>query len=155
LTPARAVASATLAVGVLDGLDAIVFFGLRSGAGPVRIFQSIAAGLVGRSAASQGGLKTASLGLLLHFVVAFLIVLVFVVASRRVTILTRHAVAAGILYGVAAYFVMNRVVLPLSAIGSAGPFSWPVFANGLLIHAFGVGLPAALFARSADRGMRR
>jgi hypothetical protein len=27
----------------------------------------------------------------------------------------------------------------------------PVFLNGILIHVFGVGLPAALFARAAAR----
>ena len=74
---------------------------------------------------------------------------VFFVASRRLTILTRHAVVSGILYGVAAYFVMNLVVLPLSAAGKPA-FSWPVFVNGVLIHAFGVGLPAALFASAAS-----
>lgn len=52
------------------------------------------------------------------------------------------------LYGIAVYFVMNYVVIPLSA-ASRGAFSMPVFLNGILIHAFGVGLPAALFARAA------
>jgi hypothetical protein len=49
---------------------------------------------------------------------------------------------------VVAYFVMSYIVIPLSA-ASQGPFSFPVFVNGILIHAFGVGLPAALFARAA------
>jgi hypothetical protein len=43
---------------------------------------------------------------------------------------------------------MQYVVIPLSAAGS-GRFSWPVFANGILIHIFGVGLPASLVARAA------
>ena len=55
----------------------------------------------------------------------------------------------GVLYGIAVYFVMNYVVIPLSA-ASQGTFSMPVFLNGILIHAFGVGLPAALFARAAQ-----
>ena len=54
----------------------------------------------------------------------------------------------GLLYGLAVYAVMNYVVLPLSAAGR-GPFSTPVFVNGVLIHAFGVGLPTALFVRAA------
>jgi hypothetical protein len=44
---------------------------------------------------------------------------------------------------------MNYIVLPLSAAGGAGPGSMAVVLNGLLIHALGVGLPAALVARAA------
>jgi hypothetical protein len=43
---------------------------------------------------------------------------------------------------------MNYIVVPLSV--GRGPFSLPVFINGLLIHAFGVGLPTALFVRAAE-----
>ena len=135
----------TLVVGTLDLLDAIVFFGLRNGVPPVRIFQSIAAGIYGR-AASQMGWHSAGFGVLLHYFIAFLIVSIFYVVSRGVPALRRHTVAVGLLYGVLAYVVMNYAVLPLSAAGR-GPFVLPVFVNGILIHAFGVGLPSAWFAR--------
>jgi hypothetical protein len=146
LSASHAVAYGGLVVGVLDLLDAFIFFGLR-GVRPVRILQSIAAGLVGR-AAFQGGTATALLGVCLHFLIASTIVLTFFVASRRFPVLTRHAVASGMIYGLLVYAVMNQIVVPLSAAGS-GPFSWPVLVNGLAIHAFGVGLPSALFARAA------
>src|SRR5262245_41350424 len=61
-----------LVVGALDALDAIVFFGFR-GATPTRIFQSIAAGLLGR-ASFQGGMRAALLGVAIHFFIAFCIV---------------------------------------------------------------------------------
>jgi uncharacterized membrane protein len=141
-----AILCGTLVVGTLDALDAMVFFGFR-GATPVRIFQSIAAGLLGRSA-FQGDSRTAWLGVFLHYLIAFFIVLVFYLLSRRLRFLTDHAILSGIAYGVAVYFTMNYVVIPMSAT-IRGPFSWPVFANGMLIHMFGVGLPAALFARMA------
>jgi len=38
------------------------------------------------------------------------------------------------------------VVIPLSAIGAASWPVLPVLANGLLIHAFGIGIPSAIFA---------
>jgi hypothetical protein len=145
----RALLFGTLAVGTLDILDALVFFGLR-GAAPIRILQSIAAGLLGR-AAFAGGWRTAALGLALHFFIAFVVVLVFMLAARRVRALTRAPLAFGLLYGVAVYLVMNLVVVPASAAGGARTWpAWPVVLNGVLIHMFGVGLPAALAARAAD-----
>jgi len=146
LSPAQAVLLGTLTVGVLDLIDAMVFFGLR-GVAPVRILQSIAAGLLGRGA-FRGGPATAALGALLHFFIAFAIVCAYYLVSRRLGVLTRHPVLCGLLYGVLVFIIMNRVVLPLSA-AVTGPMPLPVLVNGLLIHALGVGLPSALFARAA------
>src|SRR5262245_50297765 len=82
-----------LVVGALDGLDAIVVFGLR-GATPVRVFQGIAAGLLGR-ATFQGGLRTALLGLAIHFFIAFSIAATYYAASRRFSILVRRPLVCG------------------------------------------------------------
>ena len=144
----RALLYGTLAVGILDLLDAVVFFGLR-GVQPIRIFQSIASGLLGRAAFS-GGTASAALGIALHFFIAFLIVAVFFLASRRLPALVRAPILSGLIYGIGAYIVMQYLVIPLSAAGT-GRFSWPVFVNGVLIHMFGVGLPASLAARAATR----
>lgn len=146
LTPIQAVAAGTLAVGALDLLDALLFFGAR-GAAPMAILHSIASGLLGR-AAFRGGAATAALGALLHFVIAFGIVAVYYAASRALPALRRHPLLYGPLYGLAVYVVMNEVVVPLSA-AAHGPKPWPVLVNGLLIHALGVGLPAALAAHAA------
>ena len=135
----------TLVVGTLDALDAIIFFGLRSRTTPMRIGQSIAGGLFGRRS-FQMGLHSAGLGWMLHFVVALLIVSIFYGLSRALPFLRKQWLVSGIAYGIAAYFVMNDVVLPLSAAGR-GPFVLPVFINGIVIHALGVGLPSAWFAR--------
>ncbi len=76
---AAALVAGTLAVGILDILDAFIFFGLR-GARPIGILQSIASGVLGR-AAYQGGMRTAALGLLLHFVIAFGVVATYLVGD--------------------------------------------------------------------------
>ena len=138
-----------LAVGVLDLMDAMIFFGIRNGVKPIRILQSIATGLLGRASYS-GGLKTALLGLFLHFLIAFIMAAVFYGASMVLPTLIRHAVIAGLLYGVAAYFVMNWVVLPLSK-AATGPIPWPIFLNGVIGHALLVGLPIALLARRSAK----
>jgi hypothetical protein len=151
-TPARALALGALTVGVLDGLDAVVFFGLR-GVGPIRIFQSIAAGVLGR-AAFQGGLPAAALGVVLHFTVATGIVTVYHLASRLLPLLRMRPIVCGALYGVAAYLVMTFIVVPLSA-AVTGSRPLPVIVNGILIHMFGVGPPAALSARLANPSRSR
>ena len=140
-----AILAGTLVVGTCDFLDAVVFFGIRNGTTPIRIGQSIAAGWLGRSS-YQGGLPAAALGVATHYLIAFGIVLTYVLASRVITMLAERPRIFGPLYGIAVYFFMNRIVIPLSAIGGPGPFVLGPFLNGIFIHVLGVGLPAALFA---------
>lgn len=147
-----AVMLGALAVGTLDILDAFIFFGVRSGARPMRILQSIAGGLLTRPAAQQGGWPTAALGLFLHYFIAFAIVTTYVLASRRMRVLARRPLVFGPLYGIAAYVAMNVVVVPLSRIGGTFDPPWPVLINGLLIHVFGVGVPSALAAAAVAPG---
>jgi hypothetical protein len=142
-----------LVVGILDGLFALVFYGLILGVKPLRIFQSVASGLLGR-ASYEGGVQTFLLGVLLHFVVATCIAAVYYAASLVLPVLIRRAVVCGLIYGLIAYVVMNYVVIPLSAAGS-GRFSWRTFLPAFIAHAFLVGLPIALLARrSAEMNKR-
>jgi hypothetical protein len=152
LSPARAIVNGTLTVGTLDLLDAFGFFYLRSGATPVPILHSIASGVLGAAAARSGGMSSAALGFFLHFLIAFIIVSIYFVASRRIPILRRRPFLCGIGYGVIAYFVMTYLVVPMSNARSGGPFVLPVFINGILIHALAVGLPSALFAARVPSG---
>ena len=140
-----------LVVGILDGLFALIFYGLIRGAEPMRIFQSVAAGLLGRAASFEGGIKTFLLGILLHFVVASCIAAVYYAASRILPILIRHPVVSGLMYGMIAYLGMNYIVVPLSAIRrSPGPIRLSIFLTEIIGHALLVGLPIALLAsRSA------
>ena len=144
-----------LTVGILDGLFALVFYALILGAKPMRIFQTVAGGLLGRPTAHEGGTKTFLLGILLHFVVATCIAAVFYLLSRVFPILIRHAVVSGLMYGMTAYIVMNYVVVPLSAIRrSPGPIRLPIFLTEIIGHAFLVGLPIALLARRSAKANR-
>ena len=146
----RAILYGGLVVGILDLVDAFIFFGVRSGAQPMGILHSIAAGFIGRDAARAGGVPTAVLGFVSHFLVAFSIVTVYVLLSRAIPALRKQWVVCGIVFGIAAYFVMTWLVVPMSNAGNqqitfALPAT-PVMTNGILIHMFGVGLPAAFFA---------
>ena len=133
-----------LLCGVLDITAALVVYGYM-GARPLRLLQGIAAGLLG-ARTYNGGAATALLGLLCHFVIAFSAAAVFVAASRMLPFLVRHAVFSGVLYGIAVYFFMSRVVVPLSA-AAKFPFSLKMMVIGVVIHIFCVGLPIALAAR--------
>lgn len=135
-----------LAIGVLDFLDATLFFGLYAGAPFQRIWQGVSAGLLGSEAARAGGWNTAVLGILLHFVVAFCIAKVYFIAARYISFLIRWPVISGLTFGVVAHLVMKYVVIPLSAIGTAGPYDIPNFLNSVIGHALLVGLPVALIA---------
>jgi hypothetical protein len=137
-----------LAVGVLDGLAAVISSALR-GVSPTRVFQFVASGLLGRSS-FQGGTKTALLGVLLHFVIAFSVATIYYFASRKLPILIRRAILCGMIYGVMVYFAMQYLVLPFSAV-TKGPFSLTGMLQGLIIHMFFVGLPAALVARRSAK----
>ena len=142
-----------LVIGILDGLFALVFYGLILGVKPLRIFQSVASGLLGR-ASFDGGVQTFLLGILLHFVVATCIAAVYYAASLMLPVLIRHAVVSGLIYGLLAYVVMNYVVIPLSAAGP-GRFSWRTFLPAFIAHAFLVGLPVALLARRSAQANQR
>ena len=138
-----------LIVGILDGLFAFIFYGLILGVKPIRIFQSVASGLLGR-AAFDGGVSTFIFGLLLHFVVATCIAAVYYAATLKLPILIHHPVASGLIYGLIAYLVMNYVVIPLSRIGLR-PTTLRVFLPAFIAHAFLVGLPVALVARRSAK----
>jgi hypothetical protein len=133
-----------LACGVLDITAALVVYGYF-GAKPLRLLQGIAGGLLGPRTYS-GGIATALLGLLCHFVIAFSAAAVYVGASRVAPFLVRYAIPCGALYGIAVYFFMSRVVVPLSA-AAKFPFSLKMMVIGIVIHIFCVGVPIALPAR--------
>ncbi len=136
------------ACGVLDITAAFIVCGYF-GAKPVPLLQGIASGLLGPKA-FQGGLATALLGLLCHFVIAFGAATVYFAASRAIPFLIQNAVISGALYGVAVYFFMNRIVVPVSAAANR-PFSMKLTIVGVVIHIFCVGLPISLSVRRFSR----
>jgi uncharacterized membrane protein YagU involved in acid resistance len=135
-----------LIAGTLDLTAACVTAWLRAVVSPVRVIQSIAAGLLG-AASYTGGAKTAVLGVALHFLIATVATAVFYLASRKLVFLVKRPIVAGLLYGVAVYLFMNFVVLPLSALPqrAAPPLSSRII--GLLVIMLCVGLPIAAIVR--------
>jgi hypothetical protein len=147
----RWIALGGLAAGAIDIAFAAGFWYLRAGVPPTRIFQSVAAGLLGRDAAVAGGWSTAALGLVLHFFIAAVVGVVYFAAARYAAALRQRPWIFGALYGVGVYGVMQYVVVPLSRAGGAGRpnLLWDVLS--IVVHAVGVGIPVALAARAALR----
>jgi len=118
-----------------------------------QLFQSIAAGVLGRQAASAGGAGSAALGAVLHVVIAFIWAIVFYAAVRSLPALrravstTRGAIVAGLLFGVVVYLGMNYVVVPFSNTGRGFPKIGAPFFINLVQHMLMVGLPIALIIR--------
>jgi hypothetical protein len=149
VTPERsrafpAIAWATLTAGVLDISSAFILF-YPKGVSPMAVLQGVAAGLVGREPAMEGGWATAALGLTIHFFIAFVAASVFYMASRKLVFLTRHSVISGLLYGVVVYGFMYWIVMPL-----AYPVVHPSLSRdvtAVCVHMFLIGLPIALIVR--------
>lgn len=147
--PIRAIVTAGAICGAMDITAALVVYGITPGIKPLRLLQGIAAGILG-PASYNGGLATALLGLALHFVIAFGAATVFYIVSRGIRFLIDQAILSGVFYGIAVYFFMQRIVIPLSH-ARRNPFSLKFMIIGIIIHIFCVGLPIALSVRKYSR----
>lgn len=137
-----------LVAGLIDITYAVGFSATR-GVPPMRILQSVASGLLG-SPAYQGGAASATLGLVLHFVLMLIIAAIFYFASTRLRFLVARPIWWGALYGFLVYWVMNLVVLPLSAFPSQVKFVPILVITSLIVHAFGIGVPIAIASSRAQ-----
>jgi hypothetical protein len=146
--PGMFVLAGGLVAGTLDIAYACAFWAIKAGVPAERIFQSVAAGLLGK-ASFEGGMSTAALGLALHYLIALSMSLVYYLAARRWPSLWRRPLLYGAGYGLLLYGVMNYIVVPLSA--AAGPGSkdplWITLT--ILAHMLLVGVPIALFTQRA------
>jgi hypothetical protein len=148
--PLRLVLTGGVLAGALDITYACLFWRIKAGLPASRIFQSVAAGLLG-TASFKGGTATAWLGLGLHFFIAGCMALGYYLAARRWPALRHRPLAYGAVYGLGLYAVMNYLVVPLSAArgGSRDPL-W--IGLSVLVHMFLIGVPIAwLSGRAATQ----
>ena len=136
-----------LVVGTLDIIYACGFWWLKSGVPPVRILQSISAGVLGQ-ASFAGGSATAALGFVLHYFIATSMSVVYYLVSRTWPALRQQPWLYGAAYGTLLYVVMNYVVVPLSA-ARPSPTDPLWVGCSILVHILLIGIPIALFARRA------
>ena len=105
-----AVVAGGLAAGAFDLVYAFVLAAI-GGSTPLKILQSIASGVLGANA-FKGGVAAAILGLALHLGITVVAAAMFFVAARRSTIVQRHYILFGLMFGILVYLAMNFAVLP-------------------------------------------
>ena len=148
---AKAILAGTAVSGTLDILSAFIFGGM-AGASPVRILTYVASGPFGTL---QQGPAAAALGLATHYLLMAFMVTMFVIAARRVPMLTARPVLWGALYGIGIYLVMYWLVVPARFGRFPALTAWGV-GNSLFSHILCVGIPMALVTRQfVARALRK
>ena len=146
----RTVLGAGLAAATLDLTYASLFYWFYRGVSPLRVLHTIASGVYGQDSYT-GGAATAAVGFAAHYFILIVAAWWYFLASRHLKALREHALACGLLYGVAIYCTMNFVVIPLSNAPFAGsPFNITITfarASDFCTHLI-LGLIIALSARA-------
>lgn len=141
----REVLSAILLGGVIAATIDIGAASLINGRSPIFIMQAIAGGLLGK-ATFTGGAGSAILGAVLQELMGVLIAAIYVVLAKNIPALLRRWILSGVTYGVIIFFVMNYVVVPLSALRAKPHFRVDKFAEDMAAMLV-FGLIVAFFAR--------
>ncbi len=120
-------------------------------ANPLGVMRAVASGVLGEHVRGSG-LPGSSLGMVLQWLMGLIIAAIYVFVSGRLGILerlNRFWPASGVAYGVVIYFVMNDVVVPLSAAPKPAvepPFDPQLFSENMLAMIL-FGVIVAFFAR--------
>jgi hypothetical protein len=158
----KRIAVAGALTGVIDGLFSSVLSAVFYRSTVTRLFQGVAATLLG-SAAIDGGIRTALIGVLMHFGVAFGWSAVFAFLVSQFEWLRRSLAASGgpiriaSLYGPLIWMTMSLLIIPeLTGRPAAISYRWWVQFFGhipfvALPIVTVIGLPLRNTRRSAER----
>jgi hypothetical protein len=136
----------SLIAGTTDGLAAIIVYK----ADPIKLFQMIASGVLGREVAFGGGLATFAFGLFIHYFIATAWTILFFVMYQKFAWLRKSRIVVIIAYGLLVWVVMNLLIVPLSNVGRALP-TFNQFIVGAAILIFAISLPIVLLTERASR----
>ena len=96
-------------------------------------------------------MASAALGVASHYAIILVAAILYQQVASRYAWLRMHAVAAGLLYGLVIYGVMNLVVVPLSAAPFKLHYHFWATVGDLASHLFGVGLTISLITGEVRR----
>jgi uncharacterized membrane protein YagU involved in acid resistance len=133
---------AGLVAGTLDILGALTVYSLILHKGPVvLILQRIASAALGE-VAFKGGWAMALSGLGFHYIIVYCFTTAYVSLYPYLSFLKKHRLASGLLYGLFAWLVMNRIVLPRTKL-LIPPFQWSSAFIAMALVMLFIGLPVA------------
>ena len=140
----RTVLLSGLLVGTLDITAALVQFYIKTGKDPLIVPKYIASAVFGKDAYAAGN-KMVVYGFLFHYLIALLWTTFFFFIYPSLKLQSLNRVLTGVLYGLFIWFIMSRVVVPMSqAAVSAFNFKQAIVACLILIAA--IGLPLSFIA---------
>ena len=112
----------------------------------ISVYQYIASGALGESAFA-GGIATALLGVLFHFLFSIVIASVFILSADRIPLLRRYVIPGSLLFGFGVFIVMNMIVTPLSATPPLPTPTTPQLIVNILDHLLVFGLLLGILVR--------
>lgn len=143
--PLKPILLAWIIAGTADALAAIVVYvWILNKTTEVQIFQGIASGILGKEAFNEGA-KSAILGLLLHYFIAFCWVIFYFLLYPRLKFLRKNIIASAVIYGLFVWLVMNVFVLP-GTFGRAPVLTMNNIFTGSIILMVAIGLPVSVIA---------
>ncbi|MBZ0275539.1 MAG: hypothetical protein K8I60_05315 [Anaerolineae bacterium] len=146
----RSIVIGGLIVGIVDAIIYhVIVSSLLGGTPLITVYQYMASGALG-VAAFDGGILTALLGGVFHFIVSFAVAAVFIVSADRIPLLRRYAIPASLVYGFGVFVVMNFIVMPLSAAPPLPPPTTVQMIVAILDHIVVVGLPLGILVQRSS-----
>lgn len=112
----------------------------------ITVLQYIASGALG-DAAFTGGFATALLGVIIHYLISFVLAGVFILSAARIPLLRRNLIVGSLLFGFGAFVVMNFIVIPLSATPVLPPPTLFQLIETIIDHVLTIGLPLGIIVR--------
>lgn len=128
-----------LVAGILDAIAGVIVFYIWFGLNPLQVVQFIASGIHGPSAIN-GGVLMIIAGLFYHFVIAYAVAIIYFYAYPKISLLGKHKILSGLIYGLGIWLVMNLLILPYSNIPKS-PFDGGLAGVEIIWHMVLVGFP--------------
>lgn len=128
--------------GNLDAIAGAVVYFIFFGMNPIQVVQFIGSGVHGPTAIG-GGASMFFAGLIYHFIIAYVVAIIYFYAYPKMKVLRNYKVVMSLIFGLGIWVVMDLLVLPQSNIPKS-PFNLSLAIVGIIWHMILVGLPIAL-----------
>ena len=141
-----AILIAGLIVGSADILMAFLHAYTKNGATPDKVLRYVASGVFGKKAFVADNTYMVFLGLLCHYVVAFIFTTIFFFIYPNIKWLSTNRILTGILYGILMWSAMSFIVLPLSNTPAPKKFDLKNALIAVTILIIAIGIPLSYMA---------